>query len=592
MKFDRTCYRPGAVRRLGGFGAPLPSIGLMSDQPHLLIVTDNDDSRRGLLERLSELGYEGVAFAQGAQDALAALGATPFDLVLLDITVPDEGYALLQRMRSDTAWRHVPVVVISTLTDTDSVARCIDLGADDYLTEPFNPTLLRARIISSLKRKKHREMERLFLEYHDAVTGLPNKAMLMRWLQDALLTTHGAKERFGVLRVNVPQLLRVAETFGRQACDEVAQEVFYRFIAQTVQPTAWARIGTDEFGGVMAGITSTDEVIRFGRKLQGCMEEPFEVEGQVLTMAADVGITWPTAEAADAEILLRNADSAAALASKDNTRFRVFDEAVHRQTLARLKLEEELRRALDGDELVLFYQPIFRVSDLRLKGFEALIRWRHPGRGLVSPGEFIPIAEDTGLIVRVGRFAANAAAQCLAGWRAVYPDAASLTINVNVSGDQIIDGDVIADFEQAVHDFGLTPGAIELELTESVLIRDPDQAAAALNDLSGRGFRCVIDDFGTGYSSLSYLHRYPFHTLKIDRSFIRSVHENKKNREIVRAIIDLAHHLDMSVVVEGVETAEELAVVQDFGADYAQGFFLGRPVPEHEAARWCASMGP
>jgi EAL domain-containing protein (putative c-di-GMP-specific phosphodiesterase class I) len=322
------------------------------------------------------------------------------------------------------------------------------------------------------------------------------------------------------------------------------------------------------------------------------------LDGQEVFVAVSIGIAVGTAKSKGPEDLLRDAETAMHRAkSAGKGRYEVFDDSMHAKAVHMMTLETDLRRALERMEFRLHYQPIVSLQDSSLKGFEALIRWKHPKLGMVSPMDFIPLAEDTGLIIPIGRWVLWQSCKQLAEWQGILADGKSLTMSVNLSGKQLQDLDLVRQIQAILQESGLAPGSLKLEVTESAIMENPEKAAAILTSLRDLGIHLSLDDFGTGYSSLSYLHRFPFHNLKIDRSFVSKLEAGDKDAEIVKVINSLAKNLGMDVVAEGIETEAQWAVLHGLACAYGQGYYFSRPLEDTAARKLIegggfASRGP
>jgi diguanylate cyclase (GGDEF)-like protein len=549
----------------------------------LFVVDDNENDRFTLIHRLRRQGFRDIDAAENGRQALEMMRREAYDLLLLDIMMPDvDGYQVLVEMKGDERLRDIPVVMISAIDDVRSVARCIKLGADDYLHKPFDPVLLGARVEACLEKKRLRDLERLYLKSHDLLTGLPNRSQFIEWLGRAT-GRHWRKEALSaVLRINLDGGRGVNEGLGRAAGDQLVLAQSRRLASCVPQGDILARLE-----GMELAVLLQEELAR-----------PLDVQGHEVSMTAAVGITFGLKDYDTPEELLREADLAVEGAEaegdsdgKKKGRFQVFDPDMHERAMERLMLESELGKALVRNELALFYQPIVRLQSRRIAGFEALMRWRHEERGLVSPAEFIPLAEESGLIVPMGNWALEEACGQAATWHRIFGEAGDLIMSVNVSARQLATSGFLNQVKGTLAKTGLPASRLKVEMTETLLMEDPERAEISLQALKTLGVRQAIDDFGTGYSSMSYLQRFPFNTLKIDRSFVRHLTDSQGTREIVRLMIMLAHSLGMDVVAEGVETTEEAVLLMDLGAEYGQGYLFARPMEAEAAEAMLAEQG-
>ncbi|GIE31745.1 hypothetical protein Ait01nite_047900 [Actinoplanes italicus] len=418
---------------------------------------------------------------------------------------------------------------------------------------------------------------------HDSLTGLPTRVLFLEILAGKLRLTVPTS----VLFIDLDRFKAVNDSLGHRAGDDLLGHVAAR-IRDCLRPAdVGARIGGDEFA-VLLDTTVADDAVPVAWRLIEALRRPFRISGRDVFIGASIGIATGTA-GFDADDLLGNADVAMYRAKKDGPgKVIVFEPAMHAEALARLTLTADLRHALAADEFRLLYQPLIRLETGVATGVEALIRWKRPGRGYVPPVEFLPLAEENGMIADIGRWVLRAAGEQAARWRRTHP---ALTLNVNVSGRQLTDPQFAADVEQTLTGCGLPAGAVTLELTESVLMNDPRTAIACLGDLRDLGVGLAIDDFGTGYSSLSYLQRLPVDELKIDRAFISRAEPTAADLAVIRTVVELARTLKLRTVVEGVETEEQHRAMRELGCDYGQGYHLCRPIePESVPAAFAAPL--
>jgi diguanylate cyclase (GGDEF)-like protein/PAS domain S-box-containing protein len=423
----------------------------------------------------------------------------------------------------------------------------------------------------------------------DPLTGLPNRILLMDRIELALERSRRQPDtRFAVLFLDLDRFKLINDSLGHIVGDQLLI-AFSRRLEGCIRETdtasraavehTIARLGGDEFTVLLEGIDGPDDAIRVAERIHRVLSVPFSLGGQEVFTTASIGIAMGGPACLRPEDLLREADTAMYDAKgRGKARHEVFDTAMHARAVARLQSETEMRRALENGEFRLHYQPIVTMGTGRPIGFEALLRWQHPRHGLIAPDEFIPMAEETGLIVPIGWWVLEEACRQMGAWHARFPDAATSIICVNLSSKQFLQAGLVEQVERRLRDSGLDPRSLKLEITESAIMSDPKSAADALERLRSLGVRIAIDDFGTGHSSLSYLQQFPIDTLKIDRSFVRKMHDQVKDREIIQAVVSLAHNLGMDVVAEGVETSDQWDQLDILGCEYGQGFFFSRPV--------------
>jgi diguanylate cyclase (GGDEF)-like protein len=423
-----------------------------------------------------------------------------------------------------------------------------------------------------------------YLAQFDPLTSLPNRALLADRFAQMIAQAKRRQSQLAVLFIDLDGFKAVNDTLGHAGGDVLLKEVAQRLQAAVRMGDTVARISGDEFAIVLAELSQPEDAALVAQKVIEQLGKAVEIDGTEVFVTASVGIAAFPADGEDAQTLIGAADAAMYRAKKSGrTSYQFYTAEIHRRSRARVQLGAELRRALERDEFALFYQPKFQLASGELSGTEALLRWRHPERGLVLPDEFIPILEETGLIVPVGEWAIGRACADLKAWQAAGLRPAPVSVNLSVR--QLRQQNLDVSIRSVVAAAGVDPGLIELELTESHLMQDPEQATRIVRALSKSGFRIAIDDFGTGYSSLAYLTRFPLSALKIDRSFVSHMPRDKTDATIVRTIIEMAHSLGLTVVAEGVETEEQARLLQVLRCEQAQGYLFAKPMPADELAR-------
>lgn len=422
-----------------------------------------------------------------------------------------------------------------------------------------------------------------FLVNHDPLTRLPNRSLLKDRLQQAIEAAHASHHQVALLILNIDRLQRINDSIGHDAGDTLLQEMAQRLLTRVQAGETLARLGSDEFVMVLTHFDNSDDLITRAQRLLETVAAPCTLHGHALTVTASIGIAIYPGDGNNPSDLLRNADAALSHVKQDGRNgFRFFTAEMNARALHWMSLEHQLRSALAQDELSLHYQPQVCLADGRICGVEALIRWKTSELGIISPVDFIPLAEETGLIVSIGEWAIHTACQQNKQWQ----DAGlkPLLIAVNVSAHQITAGTLPGIVRSALQQSGLTPQCLEIELTESVLMRETDVALQQIAELRRMGLKVSLDDFGTGYSSLGYLSRFSLDKLKIDQCFVRNITTDPKSAAIAHATIALAHGLGITVIAEGVETEEQLAYLREAGCDEIQGFLISPPVPASELA--------
>jgi diguanylate cyclase (GGDEF)-like protein len=438
-------------------------------------------------------------------------------------------------------------------------------------------------IVEDISERKRAEERVQYLATHDEMTGLPNRAMFGQILEHAIDSARRRHRKVAVLFVDLDRFKIVNDSLGHGAGDQLLKEIAQRFKASMRASDILARFGGDEFVALVEDIEDVRGVATVARNLLSVAMKPFGIMGHECRVTASIGIAVFPDDAGNAEMLLKNADLAMYLAKEEGkNNYPFFSRQISSMSIERLTLEAKLRRALDNDEFTLQYQARVSITTGEITGAEALLRWWNPDLGAVSPARFIPVAEDTGLIVPIGKWVLKTAcAQNVAWQRQGLPP---ISMAVNVSPRQFKDPRLLLDVREVLADTGMAPELLELEVTEGLIIQDVEQAMETLNALKEMGVRLAIDDFGTGYSSLAQLKRFPIDTLKIDRSFIRDIPKDSEDGAITEAIIAMGRTLGVTVVAEGVETGEQEAFLKSRACDEMQGFYFSKPSHPDELA--------
>jgi diguanylate cyclase (GGDEF)-like protein/PAS domain S-box-containing protein len=440
--------------------------------------------------------------------------------------------------------------------------------------------------------QRQAEERLLHVVRHDSLTGLPNRAVFLERLQRRLASVAGGEGRVAVLLIDVDRFKAINAGLGHAAGDSVLCEIARRLGRCVTPRDTLARFGEDGFAILVNGVDEVEGAARVARGIQRDLAEPMTVDGHQVVATVSIGVALGTAAHARAEDLLRDADTALDRAKAlGRARYEVFDEEMHVREVAQLTVEMELRGALAREQFRVRYQPIVSIGTGAVAGFEALARWQHPERGLLLPAEFIPAAEESGLILELDHWMLREACRQARQWR----NAASglpFGVNVNLAGKGLSQRDLVERVALTLRETEVDPRRMCIEVTEGVLLEDPDAAGATLARLRGLDLAVSIDDFGTGRSSLSHLHRLPVDTLKNDRSFIAGLTRRRESTEIVRTIVQLGHGLGLGVVAEGVETAPQRAALRNMGCDYAQGYFYAPPVAAETAQHMLALGKP
>jgi diguanylate cyclase len=579
-----------------------------ADQATVLVVDDDPGARLLLGTALELAGFRVTTAADGAA-ALGSFQAQPADCIVLDVVMPGmNGFDTCVALRALPNCRHVPILIQTSRDDMDSVSRAYTAGATDFSAKGINPMLLAQRVKFLVRAKRTADQLRAsearvrYLAYYDPLTGLPNRERLRQILDEQIEWAVRRRRGVSMLMLDVDNFSRINDTQGPAAGDALLKEAATRLQnclrdCERAGPADdapdenvikdWvARVGGDKFGLVLPGVSTADGAETVARRLQLALARPFMMGDQELALSAAIGISIYPLDAAGADALLGNADAAMHHAKRSHQGgLEFFKKSISTRAAKRMSLEADLRRALERQEFSLNYQPRLALKSLRVEAVEALLRWTHPQRGMVPPDEFIPVAEQSGLIVEIGDWVLREACAQVSRWRAA--DTSAWQVAVNVSGVQFRDGSLVRRVTDAIASAGIESRMIELEFTEGALIEYSAAVSKAVKSLKDLGVATALDDFGTGYSSMSYLRHFPVNTLKIDRVFVRDIASRSSgNAPLVDAIIAMARSLGLTTVAEGVETEAQWQYLRDRDANQVQGFLFCRPLSIADLERW------
>jgi diguanylate cyclase (GGDEF)-like protein len=577
-------------------------------KPAVLVVDDVPENIHELLEALKD-SYRIQVACNGAKALAIVQGTEPPDLILLDIVMPDmDGYEVCRRIKATTAGNRIPVIFVTVVDAVQEKLKGFDLGAADYITKPFDIDEVRARIRNHLELMRLRrfledlvaqrtallevsEEKYRFLVYRDTLTGLPNRLLFAEMLAHAIQQAEHNQGQFALLALDLDNFQTINESLGHTLGDQVLVEVGQRMQGLLPERDALARIGGDEFNILVDCGAGQPGVDLLAQRIIDAIAAPFVLDGRNVYVGASIGIALYPADGVTAENLQSNADAALHRAkATGRSGLRFFSQDMSSHARARLTLEADLRRALDRNEFLLYYQPQVDLISGQIVGLEALVRWQHPQRGLVFPGEFIGLAEESGLVVPLGDWVLHEACRQIKRWAdaGITPRQTA----VNVSAVQLSRGQLVASVQKARADTGVRPEQLEVEITESFVMADREQSFRSLADLKAQGVQLSIDDFGTGYSSLAYLQQLAVHRLKIDLSFVRDMTTSSGNASIVKAIIALGHSLGLEIVAEGVEEPGQARYLRSLQCDVMQGYLISHPLPAAEMTEFLKSFNP
>lgn len=554
----------------------------------VLLVDDDEDDyalTRYLFEEFKDNRYE-LEWTSSYYAAQTAMHEGIYDIYLIDYRLGSHsGLDLIREAIAEGC--RAPMILLTGQGDKEIDLEAMKAGAADYLVKgQFEAQLLERVIRYSLQHA--RALERLVHQAtHDALTGLPNRTNFFDLLTDSIeMAQKRQKFDFAVLFLDLDRFKVINDSLGHVVGDKLLVTISERIKACVRPHDVVSRFGGDEFTVLLKQINNLEEAIEVAERLQRKLAIPFILDGFEVFTSSSIGITFAGNDQRKPEDFLRDADTAMYRAKAlGKARYEVFDCAMHVRNVNLLQVENDLRRAIDRKEFQVYYQPIIRLETEEVCEFEALLRWNHPEHGLVAPNEFIPVAEESGLIVPIGKWILEESCRQIAKWQKDFPAHINLAVSVNLSTKQLMHPDLTAQVNKFMQKNELSPRCLKLEVTETTVMENADLAFEILSELCALGIHISSDDFGTGYSSLSYLHRFPFECLKIDRSFVGKMDKDAKSEEIVRSIITLAQNLHLDVVAEGIETESQLKLLRLLGCRAGQGYLFSKPVNAEYAER-------
>jgi diguanylate cyclase (GGDEF)-like protein len=571
---------------------------LLSDDPYeahtsspVLLVTADPRAAQALSEMLRAAWADGpvVAPVERLADAAQQLLDHAARCVLLDLSPggldPVDG---LEQIR--TAAPDVPVIVICDQDDHERALRAVRAGAQDFLPKAdLDPVYLRRSISYAIERKRS-EVQLAHQALHDGLTQLPNRALFLDRLGVALDRLRRSGASVAVLFLDIDNFKQVNDSLGHAAGDRLLTGLADRMRAMLRPMDTVARFGGDEFTFLFEDLGSEREVVLIAERLIRAASAPIRFDARETSVTVSIGIAMVADPSTPVETVIREADAAMYRAKElGRSRYELFDEASRQRAMTRITLEAALRHALERGELRVHYQPNVGLREQTgVLGVEALVRWEHPHRGLIAPRDFVPLAEETGMMIPIGQYVLEQALSRIAQWHRYKPD---ITVSVNVSSRQLEDAGLASMLADAIRGVQLDPRVLCLEITEMAVARNPEVAIRTLDAVKAIGVRLAIDDFGAGPSSLASLRQLPIDTLKIDRSVVNGLGSNPREGQVVAAVVNLGHALGLHVVAEGVETDAQLRKLREVGCDAAQGFLIGRPVPEEQVGALLLGAG-
>lgn len=542
-----------------------------------ILIADDDPSILLLLRHILTEDHYDVTEARSGLEAIELCREFKYDLAILDFVMPDvDGITACKEITFQTS-NPPPVLIVTSLDDDASVNLAFSSGAVDYITKPINWSVFKQRVKRIVDGEQNRQKVRR-LEYHDALTGLPNRSLLLDRLESATLRAQRNKSMVALLMIDIDNLKLINEALGHHNGDKIILSVAAHLTNAIRDTDTLSRSGGDEFNLVIENISSLHDIGVMAEKFSRIIDHKMTIQDQEIHVKASIGVSVYPQDGTDIGSLLSNADAALYRAKeKGGNAYEFYSPEISKQANRRLSLENNLRKAIEDDQLVVYYQPKVDLSTGVASGMEALVRWNHPEQGIIPPDEFIPIAEETGLIKQLGQQVIEKSCEQFKKW--LDAGVPVTNISINVSAKQFREQDLVGILKNTLQKNQLDAKYIELELTESTLLKNEDNAECILKKLHDMGITISIDDFGTGYASLAYLKRLPIDILKIDRTFTDGILHDPDDIAIVNAIYGLARGFGLKLVAEGIETYDQLAKLTEMGVDYGQGYFWSPPLP-------------
>jgi diguanylate cyclase (GGDEF)-like protein len=554
----------------------------------LVMMVDDESMMTDVIQtHLEDAGYTRFVACNEPKVALQLIRAHQPDVLLLDLMMPGvSGFDILQAVREDETLQYTPVIVLTAASDPATKLRALELGATEFLSKPVDSSELVLRVRNTLAFKRYQDR----LAYVDMVTGLSNRERFTRRLEEALQHALPLQTMVGLLHLDCDQFRQTRETLGPRAADALLQQVALRLINVVVPPQdrdsaalhpeslGLARVDSQDFALILPELLQAEDAATMAKQVLHELSAPIHIDGHDIFLVPRIGIALAPSDGQTANGLLKSADLACSkVKNHGKSGYEFFSAELTARSIERLTLTNQLRQGIGRNELRLHYQPKVCMVTGRILGAEALVRWQHPDHGLLLPGRFVPLAEETGLIVEIGDWVTQEACRQMSTWH--RQGLRGLKVSINVAKPQFDNGHFFQFLQEVLADNELPPEWLMVEVTESMLVSDAAWALKQMTDLQSLGVKLSIDDFGTGYSSLSYLKHFPADELKIDRSFIIDLPGQAKDLAIVQTVVALGHSLGMQVVAEGVEEEAQLRALQHMGCDVLQGFLFSKAVP-------------
>jgi diguanylate cyclase (GGDEF)-like protein len=556
---------------------------IMTDKVNVLLVDDRPANLLAMEATLEDLDLNMVK-AYSGNEALGFLVENEFALVILDVQMPEmDGFEVASLMKKNEITRNIPIIFVTALNkDKKFITKGYEAGAVDYLSKPIEPEILisKVRVLAELYRSKSTVKEQAELlekkAFYDALTQLPNRSLFFNRLNHSITQSKRNDEKLAIVFLDLDRFKYINDTLGHAVGDQLLQDVAKRLSDCARNSDTIARLGGDEFTLILSNISTSRGAAIVAQKILKSLTQPFFLSNGEYTIGASIGISLYPSNGVSAEELVKNADIAMYQAKQNGkNNYQFFTTEMNEKVVKRLALENKLYKAVEKNEFVLYYQPQTDKDFKKITGFEALIRWRLPGEGLIPPDEFIPISEETGSIIQIGSWVMKEACSQNKSWEKA--GLGNVRMAVNVSAKQFKQEGLVDLISNSLKETGLHPDFLELEITESCILENANIAIDMMHEIKEMGIHLSIDDFGVGFSSLNMLKHLPIDKLKIDRSFVSNVTTNTDDATIVKSIISLAHNLDLKVIAEGVETREQLGFLRSYDCDEIQGYLVGKP---------------
>ena len=559
----------------------------------ILVIEDVEALREEIMETLSYEGFDVLGAENGVVGVQIAKTYLP-NLIICDIAMPElDGYGTLVALRQEPKTSMIPFIFLTAMTEKADMRQAMQLGADDYLTKPFTSAELLGAIASRLQKynsvREHYydEIKAVgerfeYLSHHDDLTQLPNRILFHESLSQAVLHAKINNKSLALLFLDMDNFNIINNTLGNDIGDQLFKAIAERLKRYAAPCDMVARIQGDEFALIISDVKDPISIKMETQKILDLLSRPYNLYGHEVFITSSIGITIFPDDHQDVEGLIKNAELAMYYAKNHGRNsYKLYSSDLNVQSSEYMALANSLHRAIDRNELRVFYQPLVDLQSGQIVGAEALARWQHPDLGIIMPSKFIPVAEQTGLILRLSEVILYSVCDQMRAWRDSGINYGFVA--VNLSGQHFRpDNNLIELVSKVLQETGIDPEHLELELTESIIMQNAEFTIQVLSHLQALGVKIAIDDFGTGYSSLSYLKHFPVNTLKIDRCFIQDITTDRHDATISLAIIDLAHSLSLQVIAEGVETTEQIQFLKENNCDQVQGYFFSPPLPAPE----------